>query len=57
LSPDRSWEFSLCYHIQTGSGTHLVSYSVGTRGSSLGVKQSGHEADHSPPFSTKVKNV
>jgi len=23
----------------------------------LGVKQPGHEADHSPPSSTKVKNV
>jgi hypothetical protein len=28
---------------------------MGTRGSSLGVKQPGHEADHSPPSSAKVK--
>jgi hypothetical protein len=24
---------------------------------SLGVKQSGHEADHSPPYSAEVKNA
>jgi len=29
----------------------------GTRGFSLGVKQLGREADHSPPPSAKVKNV
>jgi len=31
---------------------------VGTRGAlSLGVKQLGHEADHSPPSSAEVKNA
>jgi hypothetical protein len=30
---------------------------MGTRGSSLGVKQAGHKADYPPPSSTEVKNV
>jgi hypothetical protein len=32
-------------------------YPVGTRGSFLGVKRPGREADHSPPSSTEVKNA
>jgi len=30
---------------------------MGTGGSFAGVKQPGHEADHSPPSSAKVKNA
>jgi hypothetical protein len=38
------------------SGAHAASYKWITRPLSLGVKQLGCEADHSPPSSTKVKN-
>jgi hypothetical protein len=38
-----------------GSGTHPASYPMGTRGSFLGVKRPGREADHSTPSSTEVK--
>jgi len=48
--------FSLHHRVQTGSGSHPTSYSVGTESSYLGVKRLGHEADHSPPSSYKVKN-
>jgi hypothetical protein len=48
-------EFSLFHTVQTGSIAHPVLYPVGTRGLSLGVKRSGHEADHSPPTSAKFK--
>jgi hypothetical protein len=47
--------FSLQHHVQTGSEAHPVSYPVGTRGSFPGVKQPGHEADHSPPSSPEVE--
>ena len=40
--------------VQTGPGTHPVSYKVGTR-SFLGVKQPGHGVDHPPPSSAEVK--
>jgi hypothetical protein len=36
---------------------HLASYRMGSRGSSLGVKQLGCEADHSYPSSAKVKDA
>jgi len=55
--PAGAGNFSLHYRVQTGSGMHSASYPVGTRGFSLGVKQLGHEADHSPPFSAKVNNA
>jgi len=55
----RFWEgagnFSLHYCIQNSFGTHPDSYLMGSRGSSLVVKRPGHEADHSPPSSAKVK--
>jgi hypothetical protein len=40
--------FSLQHRVQNGSGVHPVPYSMGTRGSSLGVKRPKREADHSP---------
>jgi hypothetical protein len=40
--------------IQTGSGAHPASYTVGT-GSFLGVKWLQRGVDHAPPFNTKVK--
>jgi hypothetical protein len=36
--------------------TIVASYPTGTRGSFLGVKRPGREADHSPPSSAEVKN-
>jgi hypothetical protein len=47
--------FSLHHHVQNGSGAHLVSYPLGTRGSFPGVTRQGREADHSPPSSAEVK--
>jgi hypothetical protein len=47
--------FCLHHRTQNGSGAHPVSYPMGTKGLSLGIKQPGHEADHSPPSSAEVK--
>jgi hypothetical protein len=44
-------DFSLLRSVQTDSGAHKASYLMGT-----GVKQPGHEADHSLLSSAKVKN-
>jgi hypothetical protein len=35
---------------------HIVSYPMGVLGDFSGVKQLGHETDHSPPYSAEVKN-
>jgi len=41
-----------------GPVAYAAFYPVGTRGSFLpGIKQLGHEADHLPASSAKVKNV
>jgi hypothetical protein len=45
------WEFSLYHHVQTGSGAHTASYTMGTRALSLVVRWSALEAEHSPPSS------
>jgi hypothetical protein len=47
--------FSLHHRVQNGSGAHPASYPMCTRGSFLGVKRPGREADHSPPSSAEVK--
>jgi hypothetical protein len=49
-------DFSPLHSIQTNSGAHPASCSIGTGGISPGVKQLGHEADYSPPSSAEVKN-
>jgi hypothetical protein len=54
-SPGKDWEFSLHYHVQTGSGAHPAFYTVGTRGSVPTNKAFWREADHSPTSSTTVK--
>jgi hypothetical protein len=41
------------YHVQSGTGAHPAYYPAAL---SLGVKQVGHEADHSSP-SSAIKNV
>jgi hypothetical protein len=53
--PDRDKRFSVIHSIQTGSGVHPASYTMGTGGSFLDGKE-GHEADHPPLSSAKVKN-
>jgi hypothetical protein len=46
--------FSLHHRVQNGSEAHPA-YPGGTRGSFLGGKAAGREADHSPPSSAEVK--
>jgi hypothetical protein len=48
---------SLLHRVQTGSGLHPASYSMGTGGSFPGGKAAGAEADHSTPSSSEVKNA
>jgi hypothetical protein len=47
--------FSLRHCVETGSGAHPDSYLVGTRGSFLGGKLPGREADHLLPSSAEVE--
>jgi hypothetical protein len=47
----------LRHRVQTSFGTHPASSQEGTRGSFLGIKRRGVEADHSPPSSVEVKNA
>jgi hypothetical protein len=56
--PAGTGNFSLHHRVHTGSGAHPASYPMGNRGSfpGEGVKRLEHEADHSPPSSSKVKN-
>jgi hypothetical protein len=42
-------DFSLLHSVQTSSGTHPASYS-------LGIRPPGREVDHSPPSGAEVKN-
>jgi hypothetical protein len=58
--PGGAGSFSLHHCVQTRSGAHPASYTIGTRGyfpGGGGVKRPGGEADHSSPFSAEVKNV
>jgi hypothetical protein len=55
--PAEAGNFSLHHRVQTGSGARPTSYTMGTRGLSLGVKRAGREADHSHPCSAEVKNA
>jgi hypothetical protein len=50
-------DFSLHHRVQNGSGAHPPSYSMGTRGSFVGVKWPGREADHSPHLVPRSKNA
>jgi hypothetical protein len=52
--PAGAGNFSLHHRVQNGSGAQLAFYPMGTRGSFLGVKWPGREADHSPPSSAEV---
>jgi hypothetical protein len=48
---------SLHHVVQTGSGAHPASYTMGTGDSFSGVKRPGREADHSPPTNAEVKKM
>jgi hypothetical protein len=50
-------QFSLLHVVQTGSGAHLSSYTIGNGAHSPGVKRPGSEAHHSPPTSAEVKKM
>jgi hypothetical protein len=55
--PTEAEDFSSSLCVQTGSGAHPASCTVGTRGPfPAGKSQPGHDADHSPPSSAEVKN-
>jgi hypothetical protein len=49
--------FHMATVVQTGSGVHPTSYTMGAGGSFPGVKRPGREADHSPPTSAEVKKI
>jgi hypothetical protein len=50
----RDFSSSLC--VQTGSGAHPASCTMGTGGPSPGAKaRPGRDADHSPPYSAEVE--
>jgi hypothetical protein len=62
---DRRFRGTCCLHhhgdpvacVQTGSGAHLVSCTMGTWGPFPGAKaRPGRDAEHSPPYSAEVKN-
>lgn len=53
--PVRTRDFLLLQTVQTGSGVHPSSYSMGTGVFSRGAQQPGREVD-SPPSSTKIMN-
>jgi hypothetical protein len=52
----RDTRISVLHVIQTGSGTHQVSYPTDTD-SSLGIMRQGREADHSLSISAEVKKT
>ena len=43
-------------NVQTGSGSHSISHSVGTADLSQGMKRPGFEVNHSPPTIAEFKN-
>jgi hypothetical protein len=49
------WGARFFAHVQTGSGTHPASCTMGT-GPFPGVKRPGRGADHPPPSSAEVEN-
>jgi hypothetical protein len=56
-SPAEADDFSSILCVQTGSGAHPASCTMGTGGPFPGGKpRSGRDADHSPPSSAEVVN-
>jgi hypothetical protein len=55
-SPAGAKDFSYSLFVQTGSGAHPASCTVGTGGPFPGSKaRPGRDADHSPPSSAEVE--
>jgi hypothetical protein len=56
-SPTGAKDFSSSLFVQTGSGAHPASYTMGTGGPFPGGKaRPGRDADHSPPSNAEVVN-
>jgi hypothetical protein len=56
-SPAEAKDFSSILSVQTGSGAHPASWTMGTGGPFPGGKvRVGRDADHSPPSSAEVVN-
>jgi hypothetical protein len=56
-SPAEAKDFPLSSCVQTGSGAHPASCTMGTGDPFLGGKaRPGRDADHSPPSSAEVEN-
>jgi hypothetical protein len=56
-SPTGAEDFSSSFCVQTGSGAHPASCTMGTGGPSPGSKaRPGRDVDHSPPSSAEIKN-
>jgi hypothetical protein len=56
-SPAGAKDFSSNLCVQTGSGAHPASYTIGTGGPFPGGKaRPGRDADHSPPSTAEVEN-
>jgi hypothetical protein len=56
-SPAGAKDFSSNFCVQTGSGDHPASCTMGTEGPFPGGKaRRGRDANHSPPSSAEVKN-
>jgi hypothetical protein len=56
-SPEGTEDFSSILCVQTGSGAHPASCTMGTGGPfSGGIVRPGRDADHSPPSSAEVVN-
>jgi len=49
-------DFSVLQNVQTGSGAHPASCSLGTGVLSWGLKWLGHYINHRPPSSANLKN-
>jgi hypothetical protein len=55
-SPAEAKDFSSSLFVQTGSGAHLASCTMGTGGPFPGAKaRMGRDADHSPPPTAEVE--
>jgi hypothetical protein len=56
-SPAGAKDFSSSFCVQTGSGAHPASCTMGTGGPFPGAKaRPGRDADHSPPSSAEAEN-
>jgi hypothetical protein len=54
--PEGDEPFSSRHRVQTGSGAHPASYAMGNVYFFDAEKRPEREADHSPPYSSEIKN-